>query len=163
MNLNVFPFSKFIALISLGLGLAILGSSCYQGNGQDGEKEEIALAVFRYQLTHCRLNATPRIYFLALGFNTDPTDNFMRKFAGSEQTVKMFSKSDYKDGYVIDKETGERGVRLSVTEVKLLANGDAEVKGACFSAFGTIDDQIYSVVKENKEWVVKKAKNILDT
>ena len=65
-------------------------------------------------------------------------------------------------GLITDKDTRERGIRISITEVSLISDKEAEVKGACFSMFGTISDQVYSVIKENNKWIVKNAKNILD-
>jgi hypothetical protein len=65
-------------------------------------------------------------------------------------------------GTIVEKGTGVRGIRVSVIEVKLINNKEAKVKGACFSIFGTIRDQVYLVIKENHKWIVKDANNIPD-
>ena len=93
MNRYLVSFNK---LVVLSLCMTISWSSCYQNRNQESEKESIAEAVFRYQFDHCRSDTVSQVYFLALGFNTDPNEKFMQRFIGSGQTVKKFSQSDYK-------------------------------------------------------------------
>jgi hypothetical protein len=162
MKVPLFSFKKLVALVGASLSLALCLSGCHKSSSQEVERENIAEAVFRYQLDHCHLGNMKQVFFLSLGIDTDPDEAFMKRFVKSGHTVKKFSQSSYEKGLVTDKTTGERGVRLLVTEVELSNNSQAKVKGACYSALGSISDQMYLVARENNEWVVKSAKNILD-
>ena len=126
------------------------------------QKEEfdpgIAESVFRHQIKECAENTSLRVFLLSLQ-GKDPSDELMKRFAGDSITVKKRSalaRSETNNEF-IEKESGKSAALLSIDKLKLLKDGGAEVEGSCGYADWAARGYKYSLVREEKRWIVKHA------
>src|SRR5262249_30188359 len=85
------------------------------------QREEVAELAFRTLLQTAPVKEHPRI-FLSID-DADPTDAFMQRFVGMGNVVFRKGSQHKKveddfTGHVVDRETGQRGMRLTVRFVK---------------------------------------------
>lgn len=121
------------------------------------EEENIAEAVYRYQMQHCYREGPPRVYFLQRA-GKDPADKFMNRFKDAEPPVKKRSQIGNLDGgnEFMDKETGKFAVLLGVDKIKRLGDDGAEVEGSCGAASWAAKGYKYSLTLEKDKWVIKE-------
>jgi len=101
-----------------------------------------------------------RVYFLSVSktrTNTpfDPSDGFMKRFAGRTPPVKKVSQSQMGDGgKVLDKSTGQRGVIFTVTDLKWIS--DEEVEATCDVYMAGLNGYTYkfTLSRKNNQWKV---------
>lgn len=132
------------------------------GSGlQPAEEDNIREAVFRYQFKH---NASgqqqnAKAYFLSLGKDKDPGDQFMERFKNHKPPVKKASQGITNNG-VRDKETGERGLIFGVTSIKQINEDEVEVNGGYYEAGLSASGNVYRVKREGDRWVVKEDRTL---
>lgn len=122
------------------------------------QQDDIREAVFRYQFAH---NASGQqtgaaVYCLWVGEKaTDPSDDFMRRFANHKPPVRKMSecKADPSHG-VIDKRTGAQGLGFRATSIKWLSDIEVEVEGGYYEAGLSASGNTYIVNKQKGKWVV---------
>jgi hypothetical protein len=115
------------------------------------EEKNIAEAVFRYQLQTSHPFRNSKSYFLALEQCTDPSDEFMQRFADNDK-VKRHSQSVFQALEVFDKETGEPGLILQVRAIKWINDKEVEASGSYY--WGEIQIFTYHLQQKNSHWVV---------
>ena len=151
---NILRYGQ-IVLISLTL---LPVSICGQKPVQNEEfNAGIVEAVFRYQITRCAENISVAVFHLSI-YGKDPSEEFMERFADDVVPVKKKSalgKFQATNEY-IDKESGKFAVLLSIDKLRLMEENRAEVAGSCGYSGGTRGYK-YSLVKEEKGWIVKRA------
>lgn len=144
----------------LGSFIVLIALSSVFGQ-QPTEDEELSNAVFesvfRYQMNHCSENSS--VVFLLSDHGKDPSDEFMKRFLDDKTRVKK--KSGIADSSAtnefIEKESGKFAVLLSIDKMKILEGDKVEVDGSCGSASWAARGYKYTLVKEKKEWLVKRA------
>lgn len=152
--------------------------SCHPGERQNGaisaatkstpqdlevsspEGESIAEGVFRYQLEHIIPVNIPQPYFLSLGTDQNPSDEFIKRFRALPFPVRKFSESVYQNGRITEKGTGRQGVRLMVSRIRLTSSFEAEVEGMWLIGFGDYQRQVFFVHKSKGRWLVSDLKVI---
>jgi hypothetical protein len=118
------------------------------------EENDIREAVFRYEFN---FHKNAKVFFLSFG-KKEPTDEFISRFAGHKSPVKKESQASGK--YKLnDKETGKRGVLLSVANITRISEDEVKVwLGYIIGPYNKKDKniaiKIYSVQRDNNKWLV---------
>jgi hypothetical protein len=129
------------------------------------QQNDIREAVFRYQFGH---NASIQgnsvgVYCISVENKADPSDNFMKRFAGFKPPVHKASDCST-DAYkgVVEKATGKRGLVFWVKSINWISQTDAEVAGGYFEDGLSASHNTYIVsrAKEgrwrvSKEWMTR--------
>ncbi|MBM4038621.1 MAG: M56 family metallopeptidase [Planctomycetes bacterium] len=130
-------------------------------------EDDIREAVFRHKLS----GRFDFVHFLSVGKDGgDPTDEFMKRLADLGPNVKKVSQStwvmdtvrnketdaEWVRPRIKDKETGERGRILRVTEIKWVSDTEAEAEGSCEEAVEIYSANTYYLKREADRWVVTK-------
>jgi hypothetical protein len=103
-------------------------------------EDDIREAVFRYMFDHEARQQKPyaKYYFIGIGKvgeGDDPSEEFMKRFEGNVPIVKKMSQSTASSsGIVVDKETGDGGIRYSVSEKRWINENHAEVEAGYYVA-----------------------------
>lgn len=132
-------FLSAIVLLSYSLLL-----SCSSGTAVHVSDEDIAEAVFRFQIERCYETNPPKVYFLSLN-SSDPNSDFMGRFKPNSEAVRKRSQMS---GEFTDVESGERGIVLSVEKLNRLTESRFEVEGACVAGGENGYGFVYSVIRE---------------
>lgn len=133
-----------------------------QDKQRAGQVDDIREAVFRWQFDH---NASgqqknAKVYFLGFhGKQGDPTDEFMKRFAGHNPPVRKVSacESDAKKG-VRDKTTGEMGLIFWISNVRWKSDTEVELGGGYDESGGSASTNVYVVKKVAGKWKVTSDK-----
>jgi hypothetical protein len=118
-------------------------------------ENEILEAVFRHQIEHCYEARSPKLYFLSYK-GQDLTDEFMEGFKNHEPRIR---KRSQQIGFK-DKETGERGILLSVANINHRSKSKAGVRATCGVASMDAYSYFYQVMLRKGKWRVKSSKLI---
>lgn len=158
---------KSLALILLTIGsLSVLGLYAIPTWQQQtkpkltqADEDNIREAVFRYQFVHnaSGQQQSAKVYFLSVGDNEDPSDAFMARFDKHKLPVKKRSQATG-NTEVIDKETGERGLKFCVTTIEPLTEDKVVVDGGYYEAGLSASGNVYTVERKDQRWVVTKDK-----
>ena len=83
----------------------------------------------------------------------------MKRFAEDSVVVKKKSALAMSEATneFIEKESGEFAALLSISKLKFLPDGSVQVEGSCGYADWAARGYKYSLVKEEKRWIVKRA------
>jgi hypothetical protein len=117
------------------------------------DETEILEVVFRHQIARCYKERSPQVYFLSFK-GVDPPGALMERFSSWKIPVKTRSQMK---GFR-DRQTGVHGVLLAVAYIKAKGAGTAEVRGSCGTEMLDGYDYIYSLVREQGRWRVRKQK-----
>src|SRR4051812_24973676 len=91
------------------------------------EELDIREATFRYQFEKNASGQQARAgaYYLSISGKddkpTDPSAEFMKRFAGNKPPVKMMSECNTLGPRVVDKKTGERGLLFETGAIKWIS------------------------------------------
>lgn len=123
------------------------------------QEDNIREAVFRHQFGN---NASgqkqgAKVYFLSLGWKTDPSDEFMARFAGNTPPVKKVSEADSSAMKgVHDKKTGESGLIFNVGKITWKSDTEATANGGYYKAGLSASGNTYTLEKKDGVWTVTK-------
>jgi hypothetical protein len=126
--------------------------------------DDVLEAVFRYQFTHdsSGLQWRARVFFLSV-YDKDPSNNLRDRFEGHEPPVKGVSECEISAKargtsaiHVVDSKTGEPGLICRVERIRWVSDTEAEVEGGYYEGGRAASGNLYRVVREGEEWVVKK-------
>ena len=167
------PLQKALVVASIAFGALCFAILVYAvehsyrspspGPERDKQEDNIKEAVFRYQFVHnaSGLQQKAGVYFLSLWGvgedGKDPSDDFMRRFAGHTPPVKKFSRASFEDG-LKDEETGARGLIFRVTVIKWITGSRVEVGGGYYEGQVSSSGNTYYVEKRDGKWVVVRDK-----
>jgi hypothetical protein len=147
---------KFTGRLALLLALATLG--CASLTARRGQEEDIREAVFRWQFTHheAGLAHEAKVFFLAVGEKGgDPPEGLLRRFAGHRPPVRKASASRLVPGNgVVDRQTGERGLRFRITRIRWVSEEEAVVNGDWFEGGLNASGDTFTVRKRDGRWQV---------
>ena len=149
---------RFISLIAFTLVLPTAVFAQPTLTQKEEFDPDIVESVFSYQITQCAENTSLRVFLLSLQ-QRDPSDELMKRFADGSVSVKRGSALAVSEGTneFIDKESGKFAALLSIDKLKILPDGSAEVEGSCGYADWAARSYRYSLVREKKRWIVKRA------
>ena len=122
-------------MIQFALILALIFSQFTNTVPQKDAEDEIRESVFRYMFEHCATQQHPyaKAFYIAVEKDKDPSDEFLKRFAGHEPAIKKLSQSTYsKDGMgiVVDKETSRGGIQYTVGTLKWVSPEEAQTAAA---------------------------------
>ena len=149
--------------------LIVLLASAFVAVAADGkrhiEEDAIREAVFRYlfanNAAHGPATAEKKIeaYYLSIGEkDSDPTDAFMKRFAGNKPPIRKVSECSTAKMRVTDKQTGKRGLIFRVRSINRISDTEVEVKGGYYEDGLSASGNTYRVKKKGSTWQVTKDK-----
>ena len=101
------------------------------------------------------LNQVNKVYFVAFADSTDPSPEFIKRFAGLKTPVKPLSAGEWRQMFIYDKATGERGAAFYIQKITMHGRRSAEVEVALHPGGGlSASGLVYRVVQKNGKWVV---------
>ena len=151
---------KRLVALSLLLGSLL---ACH-GADRGAQLDDIREATFRYQFVK---NASgqqqnAQVYFLSVIAAAkkeaeDPSDEFMKRFAGQKPRVAKASesRSSMEDG-VRDKKTGEKGLSFLVGELRWKSDTEVEVDGGYYEAGLSASGNTYFLRKKRGKWIAER-------
>jgi hypothetical protein len=128
---------------------------------RESQIDNIREAVFRWQFGHNdslqKTNAW--VYFLQIGEERgDPTDDFIKRFAGQKPPVRKVSLSSRSVKGVVDKKTGERGLVFRFDSIVWKSDTEVQVKGGYFEDGKSASWNTYTVKRAKGQWNVTNDK-----
>jgi len=138
----------FIAFVSLGFAA---------DKSRQIQTDDIREAVFRWQFEHnsSYQQQNAGVYFLEVGENEgDPSDEFIKRFAGNKPPVRKRSECSVSTGGVFDKKTREKGLVFRATKIKWKTDTEVDVKGGYNEHGLSASGNTYTLKKENGKWKV---------
>ena len=145
-----------VVIIAIGCIASIAGSTKTRAADEDNIRE----AVYRYQFQHnaSGLKQNAKAYFLGIEKGrqiADPSDAFMKRFAGAKPPAKKWSQAEFRpDKGIVDKTTGERGLGFHTGAIKWISRAKVEVEGGYQEANLSASKNTYTLVKKGSRWVV---------
>ena len=127
------------------------------------DEDDIQEAVLRelFDRNPSTLQKRATAYYLAIGEKkgADPTEEFLKRFAGHKPPVLKRSAAALSpdQGVVTDKQTGGRGLIFRLYGVKWLSESEAELRGGCAESAADSLVNTYTVKKDNGKWKVTKS------
>jgi len=143
--------------------------------GNSADEDDIREAVLRYQMLTWgeegdkavkeATNQNEKAVAEALNFvvlfisvdSKDPSDAFMKRFEKFPKPVKKLSQSEIDTksmNAVVDKATGEKGIRFGVGKIRWLGSNSVEVDGGYFCAGLCASGQTFNVHRKQGVWKV---------
>jgi hypothetical protein len=151
---------NIVVRVFLLFGFASIGVAA--DKARQDQEDDIREAVFRYQFDHnaSGQQKTAKVYFLGVGEkSTNPSDDFMKRFANHKPPVRKASASHFVRGEgLLDKKTGERGLAFRATNIQWISDTEVEVSGGYYEAELSSSDNTYTLKKEDGKWKVTKDK-----
>jgi hypothetical protein len=148
-----------IILTSVALNIACLfqvGQSQTNAERQTQE-DDIRETIFRHLFDHnaSGLQQKAAVYFLSLGRERYPSEEFLERFKDHKPTVKSAIESSHNARGVVDKKTGKPGLIFSIHEIKWVSEKEIEAKGSYYEAGLSAAGYTYQSVKEQGKWIVR--------
>jgi hypothetical protein len=124
---------------------------------EEGNVREVAFKTLIYEAAAAQDGY--KVYFLSLGNEIDPSEEFMKRFEGRTPPVKKASLSKIGEkGEVQDKSSGQRGVIFTVTNLKWVSNQEVEATCDVFKAGLNGYTYKYTLTRKNNQWKVTNKK-----
>ena len=126
-------------------------------------REDIIEVVFRHMcqpepvekdVSH-NVNLVHKFYFLAVGDSQDPSPELLKRLGDLKSPVKPISAGEWREFFIFDKVTGERGAAFYVRSISRRSRDDCEVEAVIHPGGGlSASGPIYRVTRKNGKWVV---------
>lgn len=147
----------------IALWFAVLASLCAAAPSERTHEElDIREATFRYQFGEnaSGQQRTAKAFYLAIvvgGKETDPDDNFLKRFADAKPKVKKVSEcSASAERGVVDRRTGEIGLIFRTGPIRWVSDTEAEISGGYYEAGLSASGNTYHLKKVGGRWKVTK-------
>jgi hypothetical protein len=122
------------------------------------DEQDIYATIFRYQFDQVDPERQKEsiVYCISIGEkDVDPSDGFMRRFAGHEPPVRKLSECIIRWD-VVERRTGKDGIWFQVADIVWMSSTEVTVDGEYyFGNMGQLGER-YTVKKENGKWKVTK-------
>lgn len=121
------------------------------------QEEDIREAVFRYQFDHnaSALQKSAAAYCLSLGQkDTDPPDEFMKRFSGFKPTVVKASMCRPLYGFGASKHILKSRLFFRVSSITWISATEVKVDGGYYEGNLSASGNTYTVKMENGKWAV---------
>jgi hypothetical protein len=125
------------------------------------DEDDVREAVFRHLFDHnaSGMQKNAKVFCLQIEGKQDPSSELLRRFDGNEPRVKQASLCAFKPGHarggVVD-ETGAPGLIFRVDTIQHTGENAATVEGGYFEAGLSASGNVYELVREGNQWIVKK-------
>lgn len=166
--------------------LLIIVASCFSLHADTGtDDDDIREVVFRHRFSfwieaYAKYEPTSlneKVFFLSVGVDdsdpifynlvgpdgrpiqsssSDPTEEFMKRFANHKPIVKVRSKANKDIKGTKDRETGQPGVIFYARRIKRISDTEVEVESGHYEDGLSASIMTYYLRKENNKWVVVK-------
>jgi hypothetical protein len=154
---NVKSLALTVSVIGFLLGLhAAAWQQQTKPKLTEADEDAIREAVFRYQFEHNASGQQQKAsaYFLSIGKDyKDPDDAFMARFVKHQPPVKKASQATGQLG-VIDKETGQPGLKFRVESIKQVDEDKVIVEGGYYESGDSSSGNTYTVERIDHKWSV---------
>lgn len=148
----------------LTFSLLFSGIIACQGADRAAQMDDIREATFRYQFAKnaSGQQQSAQVYFLSIVAAgrekaEDPSEEFMKRFAGHKPRVAKDSESRYfMDDGVRDKKTGEKSLSFHVGGIRWKADTEVEVDGGYYEAGPSASGNTYFLKKKRGKWMVER-------
>jgi hypothetical protein len=157
--MTALDYMKPMKIMNCLLALLIVASVSFGAEADKSKTEDdIREAVFTYQIQKWGSyeQYSGKIFFLSFGSFRDPSDEFMKRFAGYGKRVKKESQAAGDITGVKDKETGQSGLVLNVTEIKWIGDAEVEVDGGYYEHGQSASINTYCLKRIEDKWIVTK-------
>jgi hypothetical protein len=172
--MTVRSYAAAVVAVCLLSSLTVLARSARIAHNPEVE-DDIREAVLRYQMSGWAeegdkaakeaTNQNEKAVAEALNFvvlfisvdSKDPSDAFMKRFEKFAKPVKKLSQSEIDTksmNAVVDKATGEKGIRFGVGKIRWLGSNSAEVEGGYFCNGLCASGQTFKVQRKQGVWKV---------
>jgi hypothetical protein len=161
LSANVFPDQTWKVLIRVEReysGIVSRMTSIPSGQHRNVEEAKIHEAVFRDLI---QSNKLTRPVFLRID-GTDPSDEFMARFASSVTPVNKASAAYFDPKILrgpIDRSTGKTGAILSTDSISWLFGDRVELKAILNCGHLCGEGGVYQIAKRRGRWTVDSYKN----
>ena len=125
--------------------------------------EDIIEVVFRHMcqpepveedVSH-NVNLVHKVYFFAVGGSQDPSPELLKRLGDLKSPVKPISAGEWKDFFIYDRVTGERGAAFYVRSISMCSQDDCEVEAVIHPGGGlSASGPIYRLTRKNGKWTV---------
>ena len=123
------------------------------------EEDSIREAVFRHQFQY---NASGQrqhanAYCLSIRSadkNTDPSDEFMKRFYGQTPPVRKGSECHWTQAHVVENRTGKPALIFSISKITWVSDTEVIVDGGYAEAGLSSSGNTYTVKKRDGKWTV---------
>ena len=125
----------------------------YRVSQEDNIKESALCYLFQH--TNSFLEDNAKVYFIAVA-DSDPAEQFMKRFEGQSLTVKKSSQCTRSGEYVKDKETGNRGLYCWVDSIEWVNKNKVKVYTGYFEVgLSAATTYTYCIIRQDGKWIVK--------
>ncbi|MGP0019605.1 MAG: hypothetical protein ACLPHP_13620 [Candidatus Sulfotelmatobacter sp.] len=156
MNRGIKALARVAPLFLL---VAIADSSLAGDTHRLGQEDDIREAVFRFQFDHngSGQQKQAHAYCIAIlegGKDSDPSDQFMKRFAHHKPPVRKFSACHWTEIQVVENRTGRSALIFRVSQISWVSNTEVTVDGGYDEGNVSSSGNTYTVGKQNGKWVV---------
>lgn len=130
-------------------------------DARKNQEDDIREAVFRWQFDHnaSAQQGKAKVYFLEVGEREgDPSDEFMKRFAGNKPPVRRRSECSVSARGDSDKKTGEKGLVFRVRIIEWKSDTEVDVEGGYHEHGLSASGNTYTLKRENGKWKVTNDK-----
>ena len=133
--------------LTLSLFLLLATVSFADDTIRKTQEDDIRESVFRYQFDHntSKLQKTAKAYYLTVGGKVlDPSDEFMKRFAGHTPPVRKLS----------EWRKGGEGLSFRIMSMRWVSDTEVRVGGGCGDEVGTGSCNTFTVKRDSGGWKV---------
>jgi hypothetical protein len=113
---------------------------------------------FEREFSHT-VNQVHKVYFVAFADSADPSSEFIRRFEDLKTPVKPLSAGEWRQMFVYDRATGERGAAFYIEKITMHGRYSAEVEATLHPGGGlSASGRVYRVAQKNGKWAVSRDK-----
>ncbi len=139
--------------------LTIISASPAVDTDHTGQEDDIRETVFRYQFEHnaSGQGKSAHAYCLAILVgekDSDPSDQFMKRFAHHKPQVRKVSACHWDSIRVVENRTGRPALIFHVSKITWVSDSEVTVDGGYEEANVSSSGNTYTVTKRNSKWEV---------
>jgi hypothetical protein len=145
--------TPFLLLLTIGFtGLAV-------DIDHASQEDDIREAVFRHQFDHNASGLQKRAHAYCLLIrvgekNSDPSDQFMKRFAGHKPPIRKASGCHWTSIQVIENRSGRSALIFFVSNVSWISDTEVTVEGGYEEGNVSSSGNTYTLRKQNGKWGV---------
>lgn len=139
--------------------LVIVPSGFTIDTDRSSQEDDIREAVFRYQFDHnaSGLQKRAHAFCLVIGLddkNSDPSDQFMKRFAHHKPAVRKASSCHWNSIQVVENRTGRAALVFWCSKITWVSDIEVSVDGGYEEGNVSASSSTYTVRKQNGKWAV---------
>jgi len=148
-----------LSIVSVLLSCVIVPSTLATDVDRGAEEESIREAVFRYQFEHNASGQKQQAHAYCLSIrlsdkNTDPSDEFIKRFSGHKPPVRKASECHWAKGEVVENRTGRPALIFAMSNITWVLETEVTVGGGYEEANLSSSGNTYTLKKQAGKWTV---------